>query len=427
MLVHFTARCLEASRTARVRGLFSHAIMEFPEDLGTAELGQPASPFQLGIIQRLWAGEQAYTTFAFFQFQLGAKSPKPTRFGPALTSLASQGLTGRPELDPRGQYTGPLPRSCGHYHAHTVTGADETKARLAGMAEYPEGMNLWLARGMLEAAAGPSAGVAGSARAPEVAPSRPAAPTRACIREVPALIPDQDIYIGRGDSHRGIPPSKLQNPWKIGAHGTRAGVIAQFREFGESSADIRLGVRRLMGKRLVCHCLPDEPCHGDVLIEMAVKEHAQLAAGAVTPGSTAPPLYAPEAVAEMPKVGVDEPFTVNRKGAPRHIVDGAGVCSPGKWPPGRRNDRSKGLSLELRNLLERGVRGWAAAAGSDPRRLVMEVAAPSRPSPLPDAAFLQSLRGEVVTIITRLGHAPQLEGAPGKINFGLLAALASAF
>ena len=94
---------------------------------------------------------------------------------------------------------------------------------------------------------------------------------------------------------------------------------------------------------------------------------------------------------------------------------------------GRRNDRSKGLSLELRSLLERGVRGWAAAAGSDPRRLVMEVAAPSRPTPLPDAAFLQSLRGEVVTIITRLGHAPQLEGAPGKINFGLLAALASAF
>ena len=42
-----------ASRTARIRGLFSHAILEFPEDLGAAELGQPASPFQLNVVHRL--------------------------------------------------------------------------------------------------------------------------------------------------------------------------------------------------------------------------------------------------------------------------------------------------------------------------------------------------------------------------------------
>ena len=426
-LIHFAARCLEASRTARIRGLFSHAILEFPENLGSAELGQPASPFQLGVVQRLWAGDQAYITFAFFQCQLGAVSSKPTRLVTSLVGLAKEGFIGPPSLDPRGRYKGPLPKTCGHTHNRTVNGDDASKALLSSMAAYPEGMNLWLARGMLEAAAGPSAGVAGSARAPEVAPSRPAAPTRACIREVLELNPDQDIYIGRGDAQRGIPPSRLQNPWKIGAHGSRAEVITRFKEFAESSADIRLGVRNLMGKRLVCHCLPGEPCHGDVLIEMAVKEHAQLAAGVVTHGSPAPPPYAPEAVAEMQKVGTGEPFTVNRKGALRHIVDGAGVCSPGKWPPGSRIDSSKGLSLELRTVLEHGVRGWATAVGSDPRRLVMEVAAPSRPTPLPDAAFLQNLRGEVVSILTRRGHAPQREGAPGKINFGLLAAMASAF
>ena len=53
-----------------------------------AELGQPASPFQLSIIQRLWAGEQPYTTFAFFQCQLGAESSKPTRLVTSLKSPA---------------------------------------------------------------------------------------------------------------------------------------------------------------------------------------------------------------------------------------------------------------------------------------------------------------------------------------------------
>ena len=172
-LIHFAARCLEASRTARLRGLFSHAILEFPEDLGTAELGQPASPFQLGVVQRLWSGDQAYTTFAFFQCQLGAVSSKPTRLVTSLRNLAREGFIGPPALDPRGRYKGPLPSTCGHTHGRTVNGDDASKAILSSMAAYPEGMNLWLARGMLEAAAGPSAGVAGSARAPEVAPPGP--------------------------------------------------------------------------------------------------------------------------------------------------------------------------------------------------------------------------------------------------------------
>ena len=183
------------------------------------------------------------------------------------------------------------------------------------------------------------------------APYRPAAPTRECIRNVIALTPGQDVYIGRGDSQRGILPSKLQNPWKIGAHGTRAEVTSKFREFAGNSADVRLGVRGLMGKRLLCHCLPEEPCHGDFLIEMAIKEHEQLTAEADTPDKAATPLYAPEAVAEMEKVGVGDHFTVARKGTQRHIVDGAGVCSPGKWPPGKRKDFTKGLSLELRTVL----------------------------------------------------------------------------
>ena len=219
----------------------------------------------------------------------------------SLRALARQGFIGRPELDSQKRYKGLLPPTCGHSHARTVTGDDETKARLAGMAAYPEDMNLWLAHGILEAAAGPGAGEAGLAGAP----SRPAAPTRACIRDVVALVPGIDIYIGRGDARRGFPPSRLQNPWKIGVHGTRSEVIAKFRALAEDSADVRLGVRGLMGKRLSCHCRLDEPCHGDVLIDLAVREHALLSTEvntSITAEATPElPEFALEATEEMLK------------------------------------------------------------------------------------------------------------------------------
>ena len=76
-LVHFAARCLEASRGARLRGMFSHAIFEFPEDLGRAQLGTPASLWQRDDLKaiaegKLWRG-------AFFQCQWGGTDyAKPT-------------------------------------------------------------------------------------------------------------------------------------------------------------------------------------------------------------------------------------------------------------------------------------------------------------------------------------------------------------
>ena len=245
----------------------------------------------------------------------------------------------------------------------------------------------------------------------------------------PDLAPSTDVYIGRGDARRGLPPSKLGNPWKIGVDGDRNEVISRFRKYAEDSADIRLEARGLLGKRLICHCLPGEPCHGDVLIELAIKEHARLSAGRTTPGPTAaPPGPAPEAAEEMLMVGLGDPFTVARKGVRRHIVDGAGVCSPGKWSPDMRKDASKGLALEMRTVLERGTKAWATAAGTaDTRRLVMMIAAAHGPTPMPDSALVRDLQAEVTTLLVRRGHSPRIEGTPGRIHFGLLAAMAEAF
>lgn len=64
------------------------------------------------------------------------------------------------------------------------------------------------------------------------------------------------------------------NPFVLGGDGTRAEVIARFeaRERARVAADParRAAVAGLHGRRLFCWCAP-EPCHGDVLAQLAAE------------------------------------------------------------------------------------------------------------------------------------------------------------
>ena len=64
----------------------------------------------------------------------------------------------------------------------------------------------------------------------------------------------------------------LANPWKIGVHRDRDQVRAAFTSFAQEDARIRLGARDLGGRKLWCHCNPEERCHGDVLAELYASE-----------------------------------------------------------------------------------------------------------------------------------------------------------
>jgi hypothetical protein len=68
------------------------------------------------------------------------------------------------------------------------------------------------------------------------------------------------VYIGRR--------SRWGNPFVIGPDGTRAEVIAKYREWLASQPELVEAARqKLAGKNLMCHCTP-LPCHGDVLAEL---------------------------------------------------------------------------------------------------------------------------------------------------------------
>ncbi len=74
---------------------------------------------------------------------------------------------------------------------------------------------------------------------------------------------EYDVYIGR--------PGPWGNPFQIGVDGSRGDVIRKFREWimepGQKSLRERAR-RELAGQVLGCWCAP-QPCHGDVLAEIA--------------------------------------------------------------------------------------------------------------------------------------------------------------
>lgn len=72
-----------------------------------------------------------------------------------------------------------------------------------------------------------------------------------------------DVYIGR--------PSKWGNPFKIGIDGSREDVIGNYRQWILANQELMAKLPlELKGKTLGCWCRPN-PCHGDVLVELADK------------------------------------------------------------------------------------------------------------------------------------------------------------
>lgn len=77
-------------------------------------------------------------------------------------------------------------------------------------------------------------------------------------------------------------PSVWGNPYIIGADGDRATCVRRFRELLTSRDGpnttavesavlevVRQHLSELRGKNLACWCPLDEPCHADVLLELA--------------------------------------------------------------------------------------------------------------------------------------------------------------
>lgn len=76
-------------------------------------------------------------------------------------------------------------------------------------------------------------------------------------------MPSNAVYVGR--------PSRWGNPYRIGRDGDAQACVDLYRSLinNNISKDIK---EILRGKDLVCWCKLNEPCHADVLLEIANKE-----------------------------------------------------------------------------------------------------------------------------------------------------------
>ena len=74
-------------------------------------------------------------------------------------------------------------------------------------------------------------------------------------------MPDNTLYVGR--------PSKWGNPFTVAEYG-QGGAVVKFRDYINHSFEYD-DIKQLRGKNLACWCRLDEPCHADVLLELANK------------------------------------------------------------------------------------------------------------------------------------------------------------
>ena len=156
-----------------------------------------------------------------------------------------------------------------------------------------------------------------------------------------------DVYIGRGCGQRGLKRNPHCNNYKVANYGRQA-AIELFEHHLLSSPQLLEELWTLSECRVVCHCRPEQECHGDVIIRQvrlrypsAHDRNVPLSAAPMTnvlqymarlretpesdDGSTADDDAPPD-----PYWWARSPQTVDSGYSRREYCDGQTLASPGK-------------------------------------------------------------------------------------------------
>jgi Domain of unknown function (DUF4326) len=80
-------------------------------------------------------------------------------------------------------------------------------------------------------------------------------------------VPDGAVYVGRAVP--GLPASPFANPFTVRDYGP-ADAVRRYRGRLLAVPELLAAARRdLAGRDLACWCPPGEPCHADVLLDVA--------------------------------------------------------------------------------------------------------------------------------------------------------------
>ena len=341
VLVLCAVSSMRAVAKAVSKGHSCVGLLEFPEDLGVANLGIPASIWQLRDVQDLLL--IGFMWIAMFQCWTGLDASKPTRFLSNAIDIRGAGIEGPPTFDKQFRYLGPLTSSCCQIKHQSLTGKlDDQTFRTTPTAQYPKALNELLANILLNTISPPVAWAGSSSKSC----SSFLPPVR--VEILKGEIPSGALYIGRGTPGR-RPRSRWANPFPIGASCSRSLALDRFSSYLQSSPTLLAALPSLGGARLCCHCKLSQDCHGDLLIRAFESTPlSQDASSSSPPQSTSPSRCpsSPSGVIEAPDKGGFRPYQ-----------DGAGLCSQGRLPPCSRPVVHT-IFKELRAAAEEALASW---------------------------------------------------------------------
>jgi hypothetical protein len=211
------------------------------------------------------------------------------------------------------------------------------------------------------------------------------------------------VYIGRGG--RGVPGSPWGNPFKVGQGRSTQAAISEFKGYLRESG-LMEEIGTLVGYDLLCHCGEAEPCHGDVLLEAAAAFGARSMATFIDDGLPTR-LPVPESLPPTSGGALEgwrgrgAPRTSQHISGPKAFCDGGGLCSPGRWPPGRRRlpgGPSEGLRRCMLESFKEAVNAASGGADDELGFMLKLAAGRFKASPFDDGV-LKGLRAKIMSTI----------------------------
>lgn len=87
--------------------------------------------------------------------------------------------------------------------------------------------------------------------------------------------PEGSVYIGEGNHKLRLARTQWASPFKPGPHGSPAGCVRKYTSWLLEQPQLLGQLAKLHGRKLLCDCPPQEPCHGEALVAAVYARSSQ--------------------------------------------------------------------------------------------------------------------------------------------------------